>query len=371
MSGKLLFFASDYQIGLSSLLTDQAIALHTGHVPLICVCGEKEQEQGLRNLLREKGVPFQVIQGLDTHSSVLHLARSIFSIIRHDEISVIHVQNNWQLALTFLVRIRFLFKKKLSVVYTLHGFRHNSLIKSIMARVVIGAALLVATSRIICMSQYLASVFSPLKWKISIIPLGIPEIFFERRSLPDIQKEGLQIIYPAQFRKGKNQNIVIKAFADYLKQSGDTKSRLCLPGSGDLLGEMKEEAKSMNISERVSFPGQCTKKQVFSLYQQHNIAVVASNRETFGQSIVEPFCMGRLVISRNVGIAPDIITHGKNGFLFDSAEDLTKIFLQIQDYSSLTLFTEETKKKAQLFTWENIVPRLKKIYFSNHEPTKQ
>lgn len=370
MTGKLLFFASDYQIGLSALLTDQAIALHTGNVPLICVCGEKEQEQRLRARLQDKGVPFQVIQGLDAHSSVLHLARSISSVILHDEISVVHVQNNWQLALIFLVRIRLLFKKKLSIVYTLHGFRHNSLIKSIMARAAIGAALLVSTSRIICMCQYLATVFFPLKWKISIIPLGIPEIFFERRNLPDIQVEGLQIIYPAQFRKGKNQNIVIKAFADYLKQSGDTKSRLCLPGSGDLLEEMKELTKSLNISERVHFPGQCTKNQIFSLYQQHNIAVVASNRETFGQSIVEPFCMGRLVISRNVGIAPDIITHEKNGFLFDSAEDLTRIFLQLQDCSSLITFTEETKKKAQLFTWENIVPRLKKIYFPSHESTK-
>ena len=370
MNGKLLFFASDYQIGLSSLLTDQAIALHTGNVPLICVCGEKEQEPELRKLLREKGVPFRVIQGLDAHSSALYLAQSIFSIIEHDKISVVHVQNNWQLALMFLVRLRFLFKKKLSVIYTLHGFRHNSLIKSIIARVTIGAALLVSTSRIICMCQYLANVFFPLKWKISVIPLGIPEIFFERRSLPDIQKEGLQIIYPAQFRKGKNQNIVIKAFADYIKQSGDTKSRLCLPGSGDLLDEMKELAKSINILERVYFPGQCTKNQVFSLYQQHNIAVVASNRETFGQSIVEPFCMGRLVISRNVGIAPDIITHGKNGFLFDSAEDLTRIFLQLQNCSSLMPFTEGTKKKAQLFTWENIVPRFKKIYFSSHELTK-
>lgn len=370
MNGKLLFFASDYQIGLSSLLTDQAIALHKGNVPLICVCGEKEQEQGLKKLLRENGVPFQIIQGLDTHSSALQLVQSIFSIIKRDNISIVHVQNNWQLALIFLVKIRLLFKKKLSVVYTLHGFRHNNLIKSIIARIVIGSALLVTTSKIICMSQYLANVFFPLKWKISIIPLGISKMFFEQCNLPDIQKKGLQIIYPAQFRKGKNQHIVIKAFAEYLKQSGDKKSRLCLPGSGEFLDEMKELTKNMNISERVHFPGQCTKNQVFSLYQNHNIAVVASNRETFGQSIVEPFCMGRLVISRNVGIAPDIITHGKNGFLFNSAEDLTRIFFQIQNYSSLLPFTKETKKKAQLFTWENIVPRLKNIYFSSHEPTK-
>lgn len=44
---KILFFASDYQIGLSSLLTDQLIALSRHDIDIYAVAGEKEQEKGL------------------------------------------------------------------------------------------------------------------------------------------------------------------------------------------------------------------------------------------------------------------------------------------------------------------------------------
>ena len=44
---KLLFFTSDYSIGLSTLLTDQLFALYRTGINIYAVTGENEQEPGL------------------------------------------------------------------------------------------------------------------------------------------------------------------------------------------------------------------------------------------------------------------------------------------------------------------------------------
>ena len=361
---KLLFFASDYKIGLSALLTEQALALQQLTLPFICVCGEGEQETGLKIKLRKAGIDCHVIQGLDEHRNALQLVHNLENIIEEENIGIVHVQNNWQLALMALAKIRSLFSKKIPVVYTLHGFRHNSAVKSIVAKMMIGTALSLFADKVICMCRYLADTFSFLKRKIEIIPLGIPEIFFETSNLPDIQQCGLQIIFPAQFRHGKNQDMIIRAFADYVKKSGDSLSQLCLPGSGEKWEEMKTLSDTLGIRARVSFPGQCTKEEVFSLYQKSNVAVVASNKETFGQSIVEPYCMGRIVVSRAVGIAPDIIRNGETGFIFDNGKDLTDIFLQLKNMENFDEISHNAREAATYIEWEKIAQELKYLYQS-------
>lgn len=159
MKSKVLFFASDYQIGLSALLTDQIVALHQAEVPVMCICGDREQEPGLQDRLRRLGVPFIVVPGLDVHAQALKLVGVIAGLMQREGISVVHVQNNWQLLLVSLAKLRCIFSCGFSIVYTLHGFRHNSFVKSWVARLMIGGALFLFANRVICMSQYLADVF--------------------------------------------------------------------------------------------------------------------------------------------------------------------------------------------------------------------
>ncbi len=362
MKHAVVFFASDYQIGLSSLLIDEAIALHQEGIPLLCLCGEHEQEPSLRNKLETAGINYHVIQGLDAHQHPQQLVQKIRLVISKIPIQAVHIQNNWQLVLVTLARFQRILPFHIPVVYTLHGFRHNSIFKSLFAKIIIGTALFFFANKVICMSQYLARTFWFLHHKIVLIPLGIPDAFFEETPLPHLQHRGLQIIYPAQFRHGKNQDLVIRAFAHFLQQSRDRLSRLCLPGSGNTQDDIKQLANSLGIANRVDFPGQCSKDRILELYKQHNVAVVASNRETFGQSIVEPFCLGRIVISRPVGIAPDILVHGENGFIFHSEQDLVQIFLQLKALTSFNELSAKTRSKASEFRWHRIASQLGNLY---------
>ena len=289
---KLLFFASDFKIGLSTLLADELIALYRYGIEVCAVAGENEQESGLSEKIKIEAIPIFRIDGLDRHEKFKELAISLIDIMVKNKIRVVHVQNNWQLALMAYVKFKLCFKQKIRIIYTLHGFRHNHLLKSYVAQVIIGLGLLCFADKVICMSGYLRKKFKLLSYKIELLPLGVSTSFFSGNYCP-LPQNGLQMIFPAQFRHGKNQDIIIRAFAEHIRRTNDNDSKLVLPGAGDLLSEMKGLTERLGISNRVEFPGLLCKEDVRLLYLKSNIGIVSSNSETFGQSIVEPFVLGR------------------------------------------------------------------------------
>ncbi|MDO3391187.1 glycosyltransferase family 4 protein [Bacteroides sp. ET489] len=352
---KILFFASDYKIGLSSLLTDQLIAFSRYGIDLIAIAGEKEQEQGLTEKInKEKEITINRITGLDEHTDFKRLANALKKIIKDNDIHIIHVQNNWQLALVSYIKYKLLFKYKIKIIYTLHGFRHNNAWKSHIAQIVIGTALLLFADKIICMSCYLKQKFKLLSYKIELLPLGVPDSFFTLQ-IPPLPGNGLQMIFPAQFRHGKNQDIIIRAFAEHIKKNNDSISKLRLPGTGELISQMKELTIKLGISDRVEFPGLLPKEEIRQLYLKSNIGIISSNSETFGQSIVEPFVLGRCIISTPVGIANDIIKEGINGYIYNTETELVQIFSNLYFHQQrIFQIGQNNLKEKDIFNWKSI-----------------
>ncbi len=351
---KILFFASDYKIGLSTLLTDQLIAFHQVGLDIYAVAGEKEQENGLGRKVKEQEIPIFRIDGLDEHKNFRSLAKILVNIIVHNKIQLIHVQNNWQLTLIAYIKYALLRNKNLKIVYTLHGFRHNNPWKAYIAQIIIGTALFLFVNHIICMSSYLKQKFRILSYKINLIPLGVPDSFTNSNYFVP-SDNGLQMIFPAQFRHGKNQDIIIRAFAEHIKRNDDSESKLVLPGDGELLVQNKELANELGICDRVIFPGLLSKEDIRKLYIKSNIGIISSNSETFGQSIVEPFVLGRCIISTPVGITNDIIKKGENGYVYKTCDELIDILGIL--YKNQALIKEIGKRNFQqrdMFSWSSI-----------------
>lgn len=358
----LLFFASDFSIGLSSLLTDQLIALYNAGVNVTAIAGENEQEAGLADRLRSYNINVTRIEGLDRHQEFNRLVSEIANIVETKKIDIIHVQNNWQLALAAAVKAKFLFKHKLKIIYTLHGFRHNHPVKSQIAKLIIGSSLFAFADYIICMTEYLKRNFRLLSYKIKLLPLGVKNDYFTDPFI-EPPTDSLKLIFPGQFRYGKNQDIIIRAFAEFVKQTNETTATLTLPGNGDLLDEMKSLAKNLGIENQVTFPGFVTKDDIKKLYLNSNIGIVASNSETFGQSIVEPFILGRCIVSTPVGIAPEIIKDGMNGFIFKTEKDLIKILLYLnKNLKLLEVIGKNNYKNRNLFNWDEITKKYIDIF---------
>jgi glycosyltransferase involved in cell wall biosynthesis len=354
-SPRLLFFVSCHGTGITSLMTEQALAMTPVFgTDLICISGEGEQFPGLFDRLRAKGVTCFVIPGLDVHMGMAALRDRLSEIISEFEPDLIHVQTNWQLLLVAGCRRKC--KKRFRVVYTIHGFRNNHPVKSVIARLVIGMMLSWLADSVIVASSYVYRKFWFLFGKRRRLFLGVDRSYFVDYVAPDIHAPRIRFMFAGQFRDGKNQDVVIRAVSRYVEQSGRRDVELFLPGEGPRLAACQELVAKLGLDDLVRLPGHIGRERMLWEYLSSHCALVPTNSETFGSCFAEPFVLGRVVISRPVGVAPDVIEQGVNGFLYKSENDLIDLFnILLQDRSRILQVGRQAYRQRGLFDWDQIV----------------
>lgn len=350
---KILFF-TESGLGVSSLIVDQIGELKKQNRHTFGVVSSLEQEAGLIRRMECEGIELLRLDGLEYHKNFWKHLDMLIKFSKHHAIEVIHVQTNWELMLSFAVKLALLFYSNPKIVYTVHAFRNNSPYKKYIALCIINMLLFLFADRVICTCEYTKNLFRLVGYKTKLLPLGIDDRFFSERQA-FVEGAGLSLMFPAQFRYGKQQDMIIKAFAAYVQKCQDHHSQLILPGEGPLRKNMEKLAEELGLKSRVLFPGLCKKDEVKKLFGKVNVAVISSNSETFGQCIVEPYVMGKAILSTPVGIAPELIKDGVNGYIFHNAEELCDILCRLSKDQSLvkkmgmTNFNDRSR-----FTWQTI-----------------
>ena len=353
---KVIFFASSYKIGLTALLAEQACFLNKQVGDnFLFVSGEREQFPGLFDALKNNNVNHEKIIGLDDHKTLFRIIKEFNKILDQFKPVIVHTQTNWQLAISVITR--FLYGKKYSIFYTLHGYRHNYRWRSLAARYIIGLGLLLFSDKIITSSSFLKNQFSFLKGRNEIIFLGLDDNFLGEYDPPAFN--GMKrMIFPGEFREGKNQDVLMRALKKYMDRTGDSNIELYLPGEGKKLRGYKRLVSKLGLEEKVCFPGFVSRNQMIELYRKCQFAVIPSNVETFGLCITEPFALGRVVISRHVGVADDIIIHGENGFLYDTEEELVELLSKIlSDKKKCSMVARKAFGGRDVFRWSNLTEK--------------
>jgi glycosyltransferase involved in cell wall biosynthesis len=344
-------------MGLTNQETQLAYAYKS--LPVIdalVVTGENEQYTGCFSLLKQNEISNQIITGFDEHKAFKRLVKEFMTVVSDFKPDVVTVNTNWQILIAGVAK--FVAHEKFKLVYTIHGFRHNSPFKSIIARYLIGLLLLVFADKVNAPTMYVASKFYFLRKKLVIIPLGEDNIFFDKSIPPDFSSP-LNFVFPGVFRQGKNQKMLIEAFAQYLQQSNNLQGKLYLPGEGELRSAAMNLARSLGISDRVVFPGQLNRQEMLDMYSRCQVAIISTNSETFGHCIAEPLVMQRIVVSRHVGLASDFLVNGVNGFLFDGKDQLVQCLLHIDAMSQDELYnmSESARLTGENFRWNFIAKR--------------
>jgi glycosyltransferase involved in cell wall biosynthesis len=350
---RIIFFTSSYKIGLTGQLTEQALSFDNNfRNQFLFVSGEKEQFPGLFNKLNKNSVNYTRIQGIDDHSKFYRLVKEFNYCVDQFQPDFITVHTNWQLAI--VVAVKYLYRRKYSIVYIVHGYRHNYRFRSVIAKYLIGLALYLFADYVITPSSFLKRQFGFLRLKNIIIFIGQDEGFFREYSPPSFA-ETKRFVFPGEFRSGKGQELLIGVIKKYIDVSGNGDVELYLPGKGENLEMCKKLSKKLGLEKKVIFPGFLNREQMRQLYLKCQFALVPSNVETFGHCIVEPFILGRVVISRHVGVADDIIIPGKTGFFFDDDEDLLEVLLAVVSNKALcATVAKNAFDQRDQFRWEPI-----------------
>ena len=121
---------------------------------------------------------------------------------------------------------------------------------------------------------------------------------------------GARIVTVGRLKTVKNQGLLLRAFAHLVRPE----ARLMLVGNGDLENELRSLAAALGIAGRVIFAGYRADPTPF--YRTADLFVLSSDREGFGNVIVEALANGTAVVSTDCPSGPaEILAGGAFGTL--------------------------------------------------------
>ena len=179
------------------------------------------------------------------------------------------------------------------------------------------------------------------------------------RETHNYSKDDFIIICVAELNKNKNQRFLLEALA----QSSKTNWRLLLGGDGVLAKQYKQLVTEMRLTDQVEFLGY--QRDLRQLYQLSDVIVSASIREGLGLGIIEGMACGIPAVCSNNRGHREIITNGKNGWLFDIA-DKDSFLTILDDLSRDKILAQEIAaqglQRARDFSLKKSLATMQQIY---------
>jgi len=206
----------------------------------------------------------------------------------------------------------------------------------------------------------LRKVFNVKKKKLRVIYNPVFDVENNNSGI-DIDYERPIFITLARLNYQKRLDIMIKAFAKYLKKNKN--GTLLILGEGDLEEELKKLSLDLNVLKNLKFLG--FKKNVSVYLNRADVFLLTSDFEGFGNVIVEAMANALPVISTDCPSGPsEILKKGKYGKLTpvgdvdsfsDAMEDLIRDEKELKKYSELSL------ERAKEFSLEKIIGKYKDV----------
>ena len=177
------------------------------------------------------------------------------------------------------------------------------------------------SSEVIVNSNYMKSelqrLFGLPYEKINVVPNGVNlnlfngierDYNFRRKFAMDNEKI---ILFMGRLVYEKGIQHLIAAMPKILNGYHDAKLVIC--GKGGMIDELRAEANSLGISQKVYFAGYMNGKDVQRMYKAADIAVFPSTYEPFGIVALEAMLSENPVVVSDIGGLNEIVQHRENG----------------------------------------------------------
>ncbi|MBF6609382.1 MAG: glycosyltransferase family 4 protein [Flavobacterium sp.] len=151
--------------------------------------------------------------------------------------------------------------------------------------------------------------------KLIVLPNAVEDYIDDLKSFePD---ENL-ILYVGRLHPSKGVDVLVKAFGLIAEHYPEKKLQII--GHGSIKGELLDLVKTRNI-KNVEFLGSFKKKQVLEHFKKAYCAIVPSNSEAFGYTVIEAMSMQTCIIGANNSGIKEIIEDGRSGLLFETGNE--------------------------------------------------
>lgn len=167
-------------------------------------------------------------------------------------------------------------------------------------------------------------------------------------------------------RLGREKNIafVLECFAAVSRDFPE--ARLVLVGKGPQERELKEMAKNLGLTEKVTFTGLLPQDEVIKCYHEADIFVFASVSETQGLVIPEAKSAGLPVVAVDANGVSEMVEEGVDGFLTPLSKEafINKIRLLLQNENLRKKMAENARQNSKRLSSRNYALKLLEIYSS-------
>jgi len=163
----------------------------------------------------------------------------------------------------------------------------------------------------------------------------------------------------------KGFDLLVSAYARTQVAAGCTD--LVIAGEGPTLSQLREQARTLGVADRVHFPGRLDRESVAEAMADASGFVVPSRLEPFGIVILEAWRAGTPVVATTHGGPAELIRDGVDGRLADP-NDPSQLAVAlddlVRDAPGRLALAAAGRNRVQEYSWPAIADRYRKVYWS-------
>ncbi len=184
--------------------------------------------------------------------------------------------------------------------------------------------------------------------KVKVLPLGFDseQIHYDEARFQRFDSRPLKLLYTGRVTQRKGIYYLLEALSRFSKDEVEL----------DIIGFIHGSGKGFEkYASRVNLLPAVSQQQLFNQYSNYDALVLPTLFEGFGLVIVEAMAAGIPVITTEHSIGPELIDHGRNGFIVP-IRDIESIASAIEelvnlDDPSLMKMRRKARASAMQYSW--------------------
>ena len=176
-----------------------------------------------------------------------------------------------------------------------------------------------------------------------------------------IKKKDFVVMTVSRLAKEKSVDRIINNHKELVKKYSNMK--LLIVGDGPDIDKLKDEAKSLGVSDSVIFTGKVPLSDIPIYYQLGNVFVTASKSETQGLTVVEAISSSLPVVAVKDDSFVNSVIEDFNGFVFtDDEKYINSISKLYEDKDLYNRISNKSRLLSEDFSSEYFALKVLKVY---------
>lgn len=179
----------------------------------------------------------------------------------------------------------------------------------------------------------------------------------------DIPKNTPIVLYVGRIDPEKSLDVLMNAFARVIQKVPE--AHIVVVGDGTAREKLEEIAAKNGFANHAHFTGRVVGDDLPQLYRVGTVFAITSKTETQSIVLMEAMASGLPAIAVKAGAVPELIQHGKNGYIYepDDEESIARGIIRILSNSELReKMSKESVKRIAKHDISHTLTRIEEIY---------